>query len=57
MGLLVCPICKGKLSLKPSEKELWCYADGLAYPILDDIPRLLEDEARPLTLDEKLDRP
>ena len=57
MGLLVCPICKGKLSLKPSEKELWCYADGLAYPILDDIPRLLEDKARPLTLDEKLDRP
>ncbi len=56
MGLLVCPICKGKLSLKPAMSELWCYADGKAYPIIDDIPRLIEDDARDLTVDEKLDR-
>lgn len=57
MGLLVCPVCKGPLSLKPVQQELWCYADELAYPIVEDIPRLIEDDARTLSLEEKLDRP
>lgn len=54
MGLLVCPVCKGKLTQK--NDELWCYADAKAYPIIDAIPRLIEDDARDLTLNEKLDR-
>lgn len=56
MGLLVCPVCKGKLEHKPKLNELWCYADELAFPIIEDIPRLIEEDARLLSLDEKLDR-
>ena len=34
--------------------SLICRADGLAYPIRDGIPVMLQEQARPLTLDEKL---
>lgn len=54
LAILVCPLCKGKLEYKKEAAELWCKADGLAFPILDDIPVMLEEEARPLTTDEKL---
>ncbi|HJL62379.1 MAG TPA: Trm112 family protein, partial [Pseudomonadales bacterium] len=47
--------CKGKLDLKSDADELWCRADGLAYPIKDNIPVMLDTEARQLTTDEKLD--
>ncbi|EEP91199.1 hypothetical protein ykris0001_3030 [Yersinia kristensenii ATCC 33638] len=33
--------------------ELVCKADNLAYPVRDGIPVLLENEARPLSIDEK----
>jgi uncharacterized protein YbaR (Trm112 family) len=46
LDILVCPICKGPLLYKKAEKELICKADRLAYPIRDDIPVMLEDEAR-----------
>ena len=49
--ILVCPLCKGKLLLK--HKELICCFDRLAYPIRDDIPVMLEHEARKLSLEEK----
>jgi|TARA_B100001079_G_scaffold227784_1_gene205720 hypothetical protein len=55
LAILVCPLCKGKLDLKSDADELWCRADGLAYPIKDDIPVMLDTEARQLTTDEKLD--
>ena len=52
LNLLVCPICKGPLEhLRPplQEKvELVCHADGLAFPVRDGIPVMLEAEARPL---------
>jgi uncharacterized protein YbaR (Trm112 family) len=35
-------------------KELVCKGDRLAYPIRDDIPVMLEDEARVLAADEKV---
>jgi uncharacterized protein YbaR (Trm112 family) len=54
LAILVCPICKGKLEYKKDAAELWCKADALAFPIIDGIPVMLEDEARPLTTDEKL---
>lgn len=50
--ILVCPICKGPLVLKKDPQELWCKADRLAYPIRDEIPVMLAEEARALTLDE-----
>lgn len=51
LEILVCPLCKGKLMLK--EKELICKFDRLAFPIKDNIPVMLEQEARLITLEEK----
>lgn len=52
LEILVCPLCKGKLLLNDAQSELICKFDRLAFPIKDDIPVMLEDDARPLTLDE-----
>jgi uncharacterized protein len=46
LDILVCPICKGQLRYDKAKAELVCKADRLAYPIRDDIPVMLEDEAR-----------
>jgi len=46
LDILVCPICKGPLVYRRAECELICKADRLAYPIRDDIPVMLEDQAR-----------
>ena len=54
--LLVCPLCKGKVEIRENDQEIWCRADGLAFPIRDDIPVMLADEARTLTNDERTDR-
>lgn len=54
LSILVCPLCKGQLDYDRQAHELVCKADGLAYPIRDDIPVMLESEARQLTTDEKL---
>lgn len=54
MDILVCPVCKGPLVYKKTEKELICKADRLAYPIRDDIPVMLEDEARQLPPEEEV---
>lgn len=51
LAILVCPRCKGQLVLK--KKELICGFDRLAYPIRDDIPVMLEQEARLISLEEK----
>jgi hypothetical protein len=48
LEILVCPICKGPLEYRKADKELVCKPCKLAYPIRDDIPVMLEDEARPL---------
>lgn len=54
LGILVCPLCKGPLKYVADKRELICRADGLAYPIREGIPVMLQEQARPLTLDEKL---
>lgn len=48
MDILVCPACKGPLQLQRDAGVLVCRADRLAYPIRDDIPMMLEEEARHL---------
>lgn len=52
LDILVCPICKGELIYKKAEQELLCKPCRLAYPVRDDIPVMLEEEARPLKEDE-----
>lgn len=52
LDILACPQCKGPLQYHADQSELWCRADKLAYPIHDDIPVMLVEEARQLTLEE-----
>ncbi len=52
LDILACPVCKGPLVYNKKNQELICKADRLAYPIRDDIPVMLEDEARQLAADE-----
>ncbi|TRZ96321.1 MAG: Trm112 family protein [Rhodocyclaceae bacterium] len=52
LEILVCPVCKGPLENRKASSELVCKACKLAYPVTDDIPVMLEDEARPLDAEE-----
>nr|VFK64263.1 MAG: hypothetical protein BECKUNK1418G_GA0071005_10446 [Candidatus Kentron sp. UNK]VFK71039.1 MAG: hypothetical protein BECKUNK1418H_GA0071006_10486 [Candidatus Kentron sp. UNK] len=52
LDIIVCPICKGPLVYRSIEAEFICRPCQLAYPIRDDIPVMLEDEARELTVEE-----
>jgi LSD1 subclass zinc finger protein len=49
LDILVCPVCKGPLHYDRASNELRCRADRLAYPIRDEIPVMLEEEARRMT--------
>ena len=51
--LLVCPVTKGHLEYDREKRELVSRSARLAYPVRDDIPVMLENEARTLT-DEEL---
>jgi len=46
--ILVCPKCKGKVDYSVDKKGLECKACKLEYPIRDDIPVMLIDEAKPI---------
>ena len=54
LEILVCPICKAPLEYKKEQQELICKPDRLAFPIRDDIPVMLEEEARELAADEEV---
>jgi uncharacterized protein YbaR (Trm112 family) len=54
LDILACPVCKGPLVYDKAKQELICKGDRLAYPIRDDIPVMLEDEARQLAADEEV---
>ena len=53
LEILVCPVCKGPLLWRKEAQELVCKADRLAFPVKDDIPVMLEEEARQLRADEE----
>ncbi len=55
LDILVCPVCKGELVFDKKNQELICKLDRLAYPIRDDIPVMLVDEARELDPAEEVD--
>jgi uncharacterized protein YbaR (Trm112 family) len=46
LEILVCPDCKGSLTVDEDNDELICNGCGLIYPVRDDIPIMLVDEAR-----------
>ena len=52
LSILACPVCKGDLQYDQVAKELICLPDALAFPVRDDVPVMLSNEARELTLDE-----
>lgn len=52
LEILVCPICKGSLVYRKEVEELICRFDRLAYPIRNDIPVMLENEARAMSTEE-----
>jgi uncharacterized protein YbaR (Trm112 family) len=46
LEILVCPLCKAALDLKPDGSGLKCVQCKRVYPVRDDIPVMLVDEAR-----------
>ena len=53
LGILVCPVCKGELLYDKTSSELICCSDRLAFPIREDIPVMLSEEARSLSEEER----
>jgi len=45
LDILVCPQCKGEIALTEKQDGLVCQVCKLLYPIKDDIPVMLIDEA------------
>jgi uncharacterized protein YbaR (Trm112 family) len=46
LDILACPKCKGSLDYKPEDEQLICQNCRLIYPVKDDIPVMLIDEAK-----------
>jgi hypothetical protein len=46
LNILVCPNCKGALRFDEINSELICELDKLAYPVKDNIPVMLIENAR-----------
>ncbi|PLX82098.1 MAG: hypothetical protein C0616_03160 [Desulfuromonas sp.] len=49
LDILACPQCKQPIEPDLDNQELVCKQCGLAFPIRDDIPVMLIDEARKLS--------
>jgi uncharacterized protein YbaR (Trm112 family) len=45
LAILVCPLCRKRVLLLPDESGLKCEACRRVYPVRDDIPVMLPDEA------------
>lgn len=54
LEILACPVCKGTLKYERDARVLVCRLDRLAYPIREDVPVMLEEEARQLAADDPL---
>jgi len=53
LEILACPLCKTEVDLSADGSGLVCRSCGRRYPIVDDIPVMLVDEA----IVESKDRP
>lgn len=47
INILACPKCKGRLTVKPAEDGLACAKCAVVYPVRDEIPIMLVDQAVP----------
>jgi uncharacterized protein YbaR (Trm112 family) len=52
LEILACPKCKGDIYLNETEDGLICEKCRLVYEIKDDIPIMLIEEAKPLTIEK-----
>ena len=52
LDILACPVCKGKLLYQDKQVRLICKFDRLVYPIRENIPVLLESEAKHVSSEE-----
>lgn len=52
LSIMVCPVSKAPLEYNAAAQELVCKSSGLAYPVRDGIPVMLETEARRMTAEE-----
>ena len=53
LQILVCPVCKGPLKQRVAEHELICRPCRMGFPVQDDIPVLLVEQARLLEPEEE----
>ncbi len=49
LDIIACPKCRGRLESRPDGSALLCRACRLAYPIVDEIPDLIAEDAQPLS--------
>jgi uncharacterized protein YbaR (Trm112 family) len=49
LELLACPLCEGDLKWEEGLSVLICERCGVFYQVVDDIPILLPDSAKPLS--------
>lgn len=54
LDILVCPVSKAPVEWDQEKNELICRSSGLAYPIRDGIPVMLETQARTLSSEERI---
>ncbi|APC96774.1 Trm112 family protein [Francisella frigiditurris] len=52
LNMLVCPVCKSNLHYDKEKNILVCKADKLAYPIKNNIPVMIVEEAQKLNIEE-----
>lgn len=45
LEILICPECRGEVSYREDEDLIVCTGCGLRYPVRDDIPVMLVDQA------------
>jgi uncharacterized protein YbaR (Trm112 family) len=46
LDILVCPVCKTRVELLSDESGLQCVSCGRVYPVRDEIPVMLAEEAK-----------
>lgn len=47
LDVLVCPDCRNAIEYKDRRKVVVCTGCGLQYPVIDGIPVMLVDQAKP----------